>query len=66
MGNKYRNEYCPRCHKETLHRIKTKYSPRQDRGAVIKRVSLHCMICNKYHTNIKRNVQTVKHISFRK
>jgi len=47
--SKYEDFLCPKCNKETLHRLKNKYGTGDKGKSYLKYQARHCLVCNHYH-----------------
>lgn len=54
---KYDELICPRCKKETLHRIKNKYGSKGGKS-FLKYQAKHCLVCNHYWGYKERTTRT--------
>ena len=63
---KYEDFHCPRCRKDTLHRVKNKYGVASDGKSFLKYQAKHCLVCNKYWGYSRDRKKAQKHVSFKK
>jgi len=60
---KYDELKCPRCKRETVHRIRNKYGLGRDGKSFLKYQSKHCLVCNKYWGYIEKKPRVKRHYS---
>ena len=63
--SKYEDFLCPKCNKETLHRLRNKYGIGDKGKGYLKYQAKHCLTCNHYH-GYKRPEKKERMISLRK
>ena len=66
---KYDELLCPRCNKETIHRIKNRFGVTKkgsrSSGAFLKYQAKHCLVCNLYWGYSKKEPKAERMVSLR-
>lgn len=62
---KYGEFLCPKCNKETLHRVRNKYGTGDKGKPFLKYQAKHCLVCNNYYGYSKESKRKETMISLR-